>query len=565
VQVCPYKHYPDGSAWDYGAACDTVPYPAPRPTSVPWVTKPSPSWAGSATGRDWNQWFIEPVEHQIHDLYEELPMFVRRPDGSVAVGWKYDQVCCADIVDSVRGVVRHVNYDGPRNDVMVSPYSTYAQKPGTSDWYGIDISGRLFLLEADGTVTTLAGPVTSRDVLPLQDPISPSEGASTAVSTAQIIAANKTTIGSFEGGLLFNGPTDLAVDPTNANILYVADSLNHRIAKVDLSTTPVSVTTYAGTPHVAGEIDGPRLQARFNMPTSVSFGATGDLYVVDNGPPGAVREIEPDTDLVSTLAAFPAVNQPLVVRVDSHGDLVIAQSSTKTVHKLSKTTGAYTQIGPSFGATLNTWIWLDVDRVGTMGPVDDILVAFSVGQGRAEVWRLSADGTAVRQHAGGTGPLYQGPLSIVVDAGGHYSWAIAVSSTEARMITSGFGSLGVSVWRRLLPGDPTYRSFLNNDYSNWLNGQNIYTRGTVAGGPARPSFVLLRGLNGLGTLGLPSFDEMAYWSDAQLADYIHAGMGGEVPRPEITGGNLCDLIFYIRMTSIRAMREELSRGACTLP
>ena len=133
MQVCPYKHYPDGSAWDYGAACDTVPYPAPRPTSVPWVTKPSPSWAGSATGRDWNQWFIEPVEHQIHDLYEELPMFVRRPDGSVAVGWKYDQVCCADIVDSVRGVARHVNYDGSRNDAFVSPYSTYAQKPGTSD------------------------------------------------------------------------------------------------------------------------------------------------------------------------------------------------------------------------------------------------------------------------------------------------------------------------------------------------------------------------------------------------------------------------------------------------
>lgn len=564
VQVCPYKHYPDATPWSYGPACDTVPYPAPRPTSVPWVTRNSPSWAGSVTGRDWNQWFIEPVEHQAHDLYEELPMFVRRADGSVAVGWKYDQVY-SNVADSVDGVTRHVNYDGPRNDALVSPYSTYAQKPGTNDWYGIDIAGRLVLLEANGTVTTLAGPVTRRDVVPLQDPLSPTGVGSTTVSTAQIVAANKVTIGSFEGGLLFNGPSDLAVDPTNASILYVADSLNHRIAKVDLSTTPVSVTTYAGTPHVAGQVDGPRLQARFNMPTSVAFGATGDLYVTDNGRPGAVREIEPDTGLVSTLPASPAVNQPLVVRVDPQGDFVIAQSSTKTVHRLSKTTGAYTQLGPSFGATLDSWIWLDVDRAGTMGPVGDILVAFSVGQGRAEIWRLSADGTTVRQHAGGTGPLYQGPLSIVVDAGGHYSWAIAVSSTEARMITSGFGSLGVSVWRRLLPGDPTYRSFLNNDYSFWLNGQNIYTRGTIAGGPTRPSFVLLRGLNGLGALGLPNFDEMAYWSDAQLADYIHAGMGGEVSRPEITGGNLCDLIFYIRMTSIRAMREELSRGACTLP
>src|SRR5262249_27277861 len=157
----------------------------------------------------------------------------------------------------------------------------------------------------------------------------------------------------------------VAVDPTNASILYVADSLNHRIAKVDLSTTPVSVTTYAGTPLVAGQIDAPRLLARFNTPTSVSVRATGELSLTHNGPPGAVREIELDTGLVSTLPASPAVNQPLVVRVDSHGDLLIAQNSTKTVHKLSKTTGAYTQIGPSFGATLNTWIWLDVDRVGT--------------------------------------------------------------------------------------------------------------------------------------------------------------------------------------------------------
>ena len=42
VQVCPYKHYPDATPWSYGPACDTVPYPAPRPTSVPWVTRNSP-------------------------------------------------------------------------------------------------------------------------------------------------------------------------------------------------------------------------------------------------------------------------------------------------------------------------------------------------------------------------------------------------------------------------------------------------------------------------------------------------------------------------------------------
>src|SRR2546427_4211309 len=61
-------------------------------------------------------------------------------------------------------------------------------------------------------------------------------------------------------------------------------------------------------------------------------------------------------------------------------------------------------------------------------------------------WRengLEGLGNPTPSTTGIAGPLYQGPLSIVVDAGGHYSWAIAVSSIEARMITSGFGSLGV--------------------------------------------------------------------------------------------------------------------------
>src|SRR6267142_3344274 len=139
-------------------------------------------------------------------------------------------------------------------------------------------------------------------------------------------------------------------------------------------------------------------------------------------------------------------------------------------------------------------------------------------------WRqngLEGLGNPTPSTTGITGPLYQGPLPIVVDAGGHYSWAIAVSSTEARMITSGFGSLGVSAWRRLLPRRSDVPELPEQRLQRLGQRQEHLHERDDHRGPARPSFVLLRGYNGYGALGLPNFDEMAYCTDQQLADYIH--------------------------------------------
>ena len=76
----------------------------------------------------------------------------------------------------------------------------------------------------------------------------------------------------------------------------------------------------------------------------------------------------------------------------------------------------------------------------------------------------------------------------------------------------------------------------------------------MAGFPfgSRPGFTALRGQTGHSRLGIiPNFDELADWSDADLTTYIHDGMGGSVPRPEITCNDLSALIYYIRRLSLR--------------
>ena len=81
----------------------------------------------------------------------------------------------------------------------------------------------------------------------------------------------------------FFGPVGLTLDA--AGNLYVADSFNNRIRKID---TNRQVTTYAGS-GVLGAADGPSNQAQFYFPTDIAFeitnnfGRLGNLYVADQG------------------------------------------------------------------------------------------------------------------------------------------------------------------------------------------------------------------------------------------------------------------------------------------
>lgn len=96
------------------------------------------------------------------------------------------------------------------------------------------------------------------------------------------------------GEARFRSPWDIAVTP--AGVAYVAEIGNHVIRKIDVDGM---VSTFAGKPGEAGQIDGTGSGARFDRPHALAFGKDGNLYVADAS--NAVRRITPE-GLVTTLA-----------------------------------------------------------------------------------------------------------------------------------------------------------------------------------------------------------------------------------------------------------------------
>ena len=74
-------------------------------------------------------------------------------------------------------------------------------------------------------------------------------------------------------------PIGLAVDP-HGN-LYIADSANNRVRKVDFAGT---ISTVAGTEHAGIKGDaGPAADAELNNPVALAVDGSGNLYIADQG------------------------------------------------------------------------------------------------------------------------------------------------------------------------------------------------------------------------------------------------------------------------------------------
>lgn len=110
------------------------------------------------------------------------------------------------------------------------------------------------------------------------------------------------TTDSTGGSARFNVPAGLVSD--GANTLYVADSGNHTIRKIDLSTSPATVTTIAGMAGTSGSADGTgTASAKFQSPIGLALdSANGILYVSDQNYT-KVRKIVLSTGVVTTLNA----------------------------------------------------------------------------------------------------------------------------------------------------------------------------------------------------------------------------------------------------------------------
>lgn len=132
--------------------------------------------------------------------------------------------------------------------------------------------------------------------------------ASAQVAISTLAGTNASiTPGSTDGtGVAARFNTPLSVVQDGAGNLYVADSQNHTIRKIVISTG--AVTTFAGAAGVSGTTDVPNTptNARFNTPSGIAIDGNGNLYVADTLN-HAIRKIVISTGAVTTVAGSPGV------------------------------------------------------------------------------------------------------------------------------------------------------------------------------------------------------------------------------------------------------------------
>jgi sugar lactone lactonase YvrE len=127
---------------------------------------------------------------------------------------------------------------------------------------------RIRMISPSGNVTTLAGTL---------------EGSSDGVGTAA----------------QFNGPSGVAVDSNG--IVYVADSGNHIIRMISPSG---NVTTFAGS--TQGSSDGVGTEAQFSGPYGVAVDSKGTIYVADTSN-HKIRKIECSSCVPSHVTVTPSI------------------------------------------------------------------------------------------------------------------------------------------------------------------------------------------------------------------------------------------------------------------
>ncbi|HYD85744.1 MAG TPA: immunoglobulin domain-containing protein, partial [Opitutus sp.] len=142
--------------------------------------------------------------------------------------------------------------------------------------------------------------------------------------------------------------------------LYIADTLNHTLRKIDLTTSEVS--TVAGQPGTIGSADGRATEARFYYPSGIAVGSSGSVYVTDSGN-NAIREVRIGGS-VSTIAGLAGstgaadgvgvdarFNNPGGLTRDGAGStLYVVDTDNHTLRKVNIITGAVSTIAGSAGA-----------------------------------------------------------------------------------------------------------------------------------------------------------------------------------------------------------------------
>ncbi|MEZ4364747.1 MAG: DUF4215 domain-containing protein [Kofleriaceae bacterium] len=190
----------------------------------------------------------------------------------------------------------------------------------------------------------------------------------------------------------FNLPASVSVD--GQGTLYIIDRGNQRIRRVDGATGTVTTIVGTGTAGFGGD-GGPATSALVSSPSGLALDGQGNLFVADTGN-HRVRRVDAATGVITTVAGTGAagftgdgglatgawLSAPQGVAVDGDGDLFIADSSNNRIRRVDASNGVITTVagsgvggfagdgGPATAARLLAPASVAVDDLGNLYVAD---------------------------------------------------------------------------------------------------------------------------------------------------------------------------------------------------
>jgi sugar lactone lactonase YvrE len=172
----------------------------------------------------------------------------------------------------------------------------------------------------------------------------------------KVTAGNITTVAgdgtaeySGDGGSAVSASLNvpLGVHVTTGGEIYIADSGNHCIRKVDADGDITTVAGTGGSMGYSGD-GGPAIDAQLNLPKDVTTDSAGNIYIADMDN-HRIRKVTISTGIITTvagdgnarysgdgeLAFYSSLNVPAGVSLDSGGNIYIADSTNCCIRKVT--------------------------------------------------------------------------------------------------------------------------------------------------------------------------------------------------------------------------------------
>ncbi len=166
--------------------------------------------------------------------------------------------------------------------------------------------------------------------------------------------------------------TGVALDQSGN--LYIADSWDHRVRRVDATTSIITTVAGNGAAGFSGD-NGPATGANLASPHSVAVDGNGNFFIADLDN-RRIRRVDSETGIITTVAGNgaagfsgdggPATNaslwEPTGIALNAAGDLFIADWGTQRIRRVVPESG----FGASLGAGIGVLSLIAYRRMGEL-------------------------------------------------------------------------------------------------------------------------------------------------------------------------------------------------------